>query len=477
MSCAAPTLDAIFRANVRRTPDAPAVIDPPDRASFMAGRPLHLAYIEVDRAVDRLAARLRDLDLRPGAVVATQLPNTVESIVTLLALWRAELVAAPLPLLWREAEATQALQSIDARALIVGHAIAGTDHAAIACGIAAGVFSIRHVCSFGDGGADGIVPLDDIFADAPTPASAEAASAAGRPRVVTFDMRAEGPVPVVRADAQLLTGGFAIVAECGVPQGAHILACMLPSSFAVLATTVVPWLIAGGTLRLHHPFTGAALAAQWAQPHDVAVVPGALLPLLPASGARRHVLGLWRAPEQQALSPPWNGPDTVTDVLAFGEIGIVPRRRTADGLPAALTAGAVSVGAERATAIATLTRNQQGMLVFSGPMAPLGSAGGGETGHACQIDPATQALVLGAPPGGLAQIGGYRIAMAALQEVLGRADARGVLAALPDLLAGQKLAGAATDPARMRQTLAALGLSPLVSNAFRDSADRDKGAA
>jgi hypothetical protein len=485
----APTLDAVFRTNVRRTPGLLALVDPPDRASFTTGAERRLTYAEVDRAVERLVARIGALKLLPGAVVATQLPNTVEAIITLLALWRADLVAAPLPLLWRRAEAAQALHRVDARALIAAGPVASAGHAEIALETAAAAFNVRYVCGFGDDLADGLVPLGDIFAEGEAASEATGANeTSGRPRIVTFDMTAEGPMPAIRADAQLLVGGLSVVLEAGLPQAARVLATMLPTSFAVVAATVVPWLLSGGTLRLHHPFAPATLAAQLAEPHDVAVLPGALVPLLVERGliggvaerriggvAERRIVGIWRAPEQQAVSPVWQSDGALIDVLAFGELAIVPRRRVDAGAPAPLHAAPIGVptGADPGVPIVTLARSSHGTLMLSGPMLPAGgSAAPADSGYSCKVDPATQGLVIGAPPAGLAQVGGYRFAMAALQDVIGRADAGGVLAALPDLLAGQKLAGAASNPASIRQTLTALGLSPIVTGAFRE-----KGAA
>jgi hypothetical protein len=479
--CAAPTLDAIFRANVRRAPTQFALVDPPDRAAFIAGGARSLTYAEVDSAVDRLVARIGALKLLPGTVVATQLANTVEAVVTLLALWRAGLVAAPLPLLWRRAEAAQALQRVDARALITAGAIAATDHAEIARETAVAAFGVRYICAFGDDVADGLVPLGDIFSGGETSHEAAATSETpNRPRVVTFDMSADGPIPAARADAQLLVGGLSVVLEAGLSPAARILATMLPTSFAVMAATVVPWLLTGGTLCLHHPFAPTTLAAQLAEPHDVAVLPGALLPLLAerdliGQAAGPQIVGIWRAPEQHAVSPAWRGGGSLIDVLSFGELAIVPRRRAADGTPVPLRAETIGVptGADAATPVVTFARSPRGTLIVSGPMLPAGGdAGPADSGYSCNIDPTTQALIIAAPPAGLAQVGGYRFAMAALQDVLGRADAGGVLAALPDLLTGQKLAGAAPDTESIRHTLAALGLSPLVTSAFRE-----KGAA
>jgi hypothetical protein len=70
------------------------------------------------------------------------------------------------------------------------------------------------------------------------------------------------------------------------------------------------------------------------------------------------------------------------------------------------------------------------------------------------------------PPPGLVSVGGYRFAAAALQNTVFDIDADATLAALPDALCGHRLAGAAGDPAKMREELLMMGLNPLMASAF-----------
>jgi acyl-CoA synthetase (AMP-forming)/AMP-acid ligase II len=69
----------------------------------LTGRsPRRLTYAEADRAISTLATKLRGLGLQTDAVVAIHLANTVDSVIALLGVLRAGMIAAPLPLLWRE---------------------------------------------------------------------------------------------------------------------------------------------------------------------------------------------------------------------------------------------------------------------------------------------------------------------------------------------------------------------------------------
>jgi hypothetical protein len=56
--------------------------------------------------------------------------------------------------------------------------------------------------------------------------------------------------------------------------------------------------------------------------------------------------------------------------------------------------------------------------------------------------------------------------MSELEALVRHADATATLAALPDALAGHRLAGIAHDAEALRAELAERGVSPLVSDAF-----------
>ena len=76
------------------------------------------------------------------------------------------------------------------------------------------------------------------------------------------------------------------------------------------------------------------------QSRELAILPGPLAPRLLEAGLidRRHalrsVLAVWRAPDRLAASPAWPADaPTLVDLPVFGEIGLLPLRRNADGRP------------------------------------------------------------------------------------------------------------------------------------------------
>jgi hypothetical protein len=64
----------------------------------------------------------------------------------------------------------------------------------------------------------------------------------------------------------------------------------------------------------------------------------------------------------------------------------------------------------------------------------------------------------------------YRFAMASLQEAVSGIAPAARIAAFPDALTGQRIAGMAPDRASLRQSLAMSGHNPLLANAFRPRA-------
>ncbi len=216
--------------------------------------------------VSAIAGRLRRMGLPTDAIVGIQLPNTVENVLAILGVLRAGMIAAPLPLLWRRADAVAALARLGAKALITCGRVGSFKHCQFAMRVAAEVFSIRYVCGFGGDLPDGVVPFDDLFTaeklDPLPPLDRERQNAAAaHVAAITFDVGSGGIVPVARNHLELLAGGLGVLLESRLAQDAIVLSTLAPASFAGICLTLLPWLLIGGTLLLHHPFDPDVLAA------------------------------------------------------------------------------------------------------------------------------------------------------------------------------------------------------------------------
>lgn len=488
-----PTLDVLFRRVLARQPDALALIDPADKVRVTGQPPRRLTYAQADQAISALTAHFIEAGLPNNSVIAVQLPNTVEFVLTVLAAHRAGLVVALLPQLWRQAELTVALNRTGARAVVTTSRIDGVSHADLAMNSAAEAFSIRHVCGFGQDMPEGMASLDAVMeagSTAPRPATQDARRAA----IISFDVTSGGFCAVARTHLGLIAGGLVPFLESGLPQGATILSAQSPSSFASMASALLPWLLSGGALVLHHPFDGDVLQRQVNDfGCDALVAPAALALRFAESGmlsempTLRHVIGLWRAPEQVASSAQWPGRQArLTDVYLFGEAGLFAGRREDEGAPLPIWPG--PHGAPRSVANSSIAGEilltPKGTLGLKGPMIPVEAYAPAtptthllvaqpavdyvDTGYAARLDRSTGAILITAPPSGIMAVGGYRFLSDDLQEWARRLGQGAMLTALPDRLCGHRLAGRANNNARAREALAELGLNPLMVEAFRE---------
>jgi AMP-binding enzyme len=495
------TLDDVFRRHAQRRPDALALIDAANRAAFTGGDPRRLTYAQADRMVSALAARLRDMALPIDTIVAIHLPNIVENFLATLAVLRAGMIVAALPLLSRRADAAAALARIGAKAIITCDRVGAFDQAQCAMSVAADVFSIRYVCGFGEDLPDGAVSFADLFmAEAPVRAPGEdeptRSNAAAHIAAITFDVGEGGVVPVARSHAELLAGGLAVLLESAIAQDAVIQSTLAPSSFAGICVTLVPWLLCGGTLVLHHPFDAQTLAQQMRGEQCTAlIVPDAVAFRLAAAGlfaatAPSSIIATWRAPERLAASPAWCVAGvTLIDVALFGEAALVPARRRGNDAPSPMPLGPLRAPREAAdgSVVAKISRTDAGTLAVRGPMVPqrafppgieesglprMKIAEGGllDTGYTCRFDAHTNALVVTGAPAGTVRVGGCRFPLQDLRTLVGGIDAGAKLGALPHAVIGQRLFGTAADRGAMQEALRAAGANPLIVAAFASEA-------
>jgi len=479
------TLDDLFRRAGVQHPDALALIDPPNSERITGRAPRQLTYAEADRAIAAFAARLRAFGSQTDTVVAIQMANTIDSVIALLGVLRAGMIAAPLPQLWRVHDMVNALSLTGAKAIVTCSRIGAYAPAESAVRVAAELFPIRWIAGFGPDLPDGVAPLDDCIdgtvADFFQP-STRPGMAAAHVAIITVDVTGDGLVPLARSHRELIAGGFAAVPE-SAPTDANILSTIPIGSFAGIALTVIPWLIGGGTLTLHHGFDATVFAEQVrARAPSIVMLPGpALLPLADAGllGApTQTILGLWRTPERLAGAPPWGHEAALVDIASFGEVGLLPARRGSDGLSAPIPLGAVASarGGAKADLVLETARGKSGTLLLRGAMVPTQSFpaavapapdGFRDTGYGCRIAANGKTLVLTAPPTGVTAMGYYRFSQARVDAMVAAVDATAVIAALPDAQLGQRLAGRAQDGVALASELEACGVNALITGAFR----------
>lgn len=103
---------------------------------------------------DRVAVGLARLGVGPGDVVACQLPNSWQFVVTYLACSRIGAVMNPLMHIFRQRELSFMLRHSEARVLIIPHRFRGFDYPGMVAGLRGDLPGLEHVIVVGGAGPD-----------------------------------------------------------------------------------------------------------------------------------------------------------------------------------------------------------------------------------------------------------------------------------------------------------------------------------
>lgn len=365
-------LDELFLFAARKAPGEMALIDPPDRAEVTGGAPKSLTWGAAAAAVDALAARFNALGLKADDVVAVQMPNIVETYIVMLALFRARLIACPVPPTWREYELNATLSQIAPRALVTAGRIGAFAHADMMCMVASEQMTVRHVLATGSRLPDGVIPLDMPAEGNGRPELPERRDdAANHVATMTFEPFGEALArPVARSHNQWIAAALRHTALAGLKRSDVILSAHLPVSLLPLSAVFVPWILTGARLALHHPFDRRNFA-------DLIAASGATYTLLPAgvlalmeqdfdwSRTALNRLGcVWSAPHAAhavGQMAPAAGPLPVNDLYAFGEIATYAGARCAGHWPGRIPLGAIGLSDEDGVPSVLETRVRGGM--------------------------------------------------------------------------------------------------------------------
>jgi cyclohexanecarboxylate-CoA ligase len=121
------------------SPDAIAI-----RAYRADGPPVHISYREYARYVERFAGALFELGVRPGQVVALQLPNWWQAGALIVAAARLGAVLAPIMTTIRSRELERVLERVGADVCVTVDQWAGFDHAGALREVAPRLPRLRH---------------------------------------------------------------------------------------------------------------------------------------------------------------------------------------------------------------------------------------------------------------------------------------------------------------------------------------------
>ncbi len=358
-------LSDILAAAAEREPQRLAIADEPGREAW-SGRPrIAWTCASSHHVVERLAAFLSMLDLRPGTSVAISLPNGSEACIALLAVERAGLVPCLFPAGWDEEGTGRALAAVGAEAVICQGFVAEERPAEAFCRLSARSPRLRVVCAFGPLVPEGAIDLDRAILDTPMAAVPPLPDAPGG--VVTFEERGGDPVPLFRPFRSVLTAAAAFLATQAILPDERLCTLLAPDDHASLTTGLVASLLAGVTLECVGLPDGAAIRRALDPPGPTHLVAPAFLEAALAQAGlpdpRIRTVLVHRPPLRFGGKGELGG--RVTDVLAFGERACLGRARRADGrIVLSLGEGTLA-----APSLLDIRREDDGEIAFAGAAA------------------------------------------------------------------------------------------------------------
>lgn len=254
------TLDDLLGKAVRAQPGRLAVADAPNRASITDGPPLRLTYSELDAAVDAQAARLLGLGVGSDDIVLIQMPNVVETLVLLLACSRIGAIASPIAVQYREHEVGHIVAKLKPKIYATVSRCGEFKLAEMAAGIVAASGTTIRLLVWGDN-----PPADATITAGLTPTTEERARVAGhlhtrRPGAndiftICWTSGTESrPKGVPRSHNHWIAIGKVAEVAAQLHDGDVLMGPFPMINMAAMGGVMVPWLLCGGTLILHHPF-------------------------------------------------------------------------------------------------------------------------------------------------------------------------------------------------------------------------------
>ncbi len=212
---------------------AKAVANTPNKAAVVAYRadrpePVRLSFSELDSRVARAAAALRGMGVGPQDVVAVQLPNWWEFVVTSMAANRLGAVVNPLMPIFREREMAYMLGFAEAKVLVVPKLFRGFDHAEMGRALRSQCPNLARVIAVDDEGPDGFeqalqsgtARVDVAPTAAPGAASGGASGAALKPDDLSVLMFTSGttgsPKGVMHNSNTLVAATFGLAERFGL---------------------------------------------------------------------------------------------------------------------------------------------------------------------------------------------------------------------------------------------------------------------
>lgn len=253
------TIEDYLTELVISTPNKLAIVDPGNKASLCNTDQLRYTYAQLDQKINSVAEQLLKCGIGKDDIVAIQLPNIVELVITYFAVLRIGAISSPFPIQFREFECTQMLQSLDAKAVITMHKINDREYAAMFKELQKEVTALKYIFTYDESDVEDVYTLNlDQTSDESNELNnyrAHLSNTANDIFTICWTSGTEGkPKGVPRSHNEWLISASASVDGAQLSAEDNILLTFPLVNMAGIGGVLVPWILTGGTLVLHHPF-------------------------------------------------------------------------------------------------------------------------------------------------------------------------------------------------------------------------------
>lgn len=249
------TLIDYFKENVAREPDFVCLVDPPNKEALMGLKAERVTFRELDRAADAVAEALLARGIKKDDIIMVQLPNCWELAMLYLAITRAGGLISPMPMQWRQSEASFIAGMTEARAFITIDEFAGFKHREMVENLQQKQPSIKDIISLPElhemtkGEVTG--KLDEIKIDA------------NDAFTLCWSSGTEAqPKGCPMSHNNWMCEGYLKYETAPIKPGYNLITAGPLVNMASIGTIFIPWLMSGGKLALHHPFDGPTFIMQ-----------------------------------------------------------------------------------------------------------------------------------------------------------------------------------------------------------------------
>lgn len=275
------TVQQLLADRIAERGDAPALVDPPDKAAHVDLPERRLTWAELDDEVDRLAAVLLAHGIGAGSVLAVQLPNIVELVIAYLAAWRVRAIVSPLPVQYRRHELVMLGRLAGFDAMLTSDRIQQRPAAGEAVELRDAVPSLRDVLYFGPSEVPGAVRISVAESDVAGYADAHPVDPNDCLTICWTSGTESTPKGVPRAHYEWLAISRDTVRAPGLTSASRILNPFPMVNMAAISGILLPWLRTGCVLVQHQPFDlGVFLSQVAGEGITYTVAPPAVLALL-----------------------------------------------------------------------------------------------------------------------------------------------------------------------------------------------------